>query len=59
MQLAQFGMKPLANNVAITHNHCSNKRIRTDLAAPELRKLKSSSQVRPVSACELGVHATD
>jgi hypothetical protein len=59
MQLTQFSMKPLADNLAITHHNRANEGIGADSPAPTLRKLKSSSQVRPVSACELGIHATD
>jgi len=59
MQIAKLRVKPLADHVPITDHNRSNKRVRTNSPAPALSKLKSSSQVRPVSACELGIHATD
>lgn len=59
MQIAQLSMKPLADDLAVTHDDRSNKRIRTDFLPPALRKLKSSSQMRLIRACELGIHWTD
>jgi len=36
MQIAQLGMKPLANNFPIPHNDSPHKRIRTDFPTPTL-----------------------
>jgi len=59
MQLPQFGMKPLANNLAVTHHNSSDKRIRTDPTTPALRKLKRPLQMRSIRACQLRFHTTD
>ncbi len=56
MKLTQLSMKPLANNLAITHDDRPNKRIRTDLPPPTLRKLKSPPQVRAIGSCKRGSH---
>ena len=59
MQVAQFGVKPLANHRIAPSNYSSNKRVRTDSTPSTLRKLKSPPQVFPIRACELGIHRTD
>jgi hypothetical protein len=52
-------MKPLADNLATTHNDGPDQRIGTDPPPPPLRKLQSPPQVLSIRICELGVHATD
>jgi hypothetical protein len=59
VQIAELGVKPLTDNLAITHNDSSNKRIRTDPPPPALRKLTSPPQVSFIRACELRIHRTD
>ena len=59
MQIAQLGMKPLADRLAIAHNNSSDERIGTHSPPPALSKLQRSREVRPIRACELGIHATD
>ena len=59
VQPAQLGMKPLADHLAVTHDHGADQRIRADSPAPALGKLQRPPQVRPIRGCELGVHATD
>jgi hypothetical protein len=56
MQPAQFSMKSLANNLAVTHNDRSNQRIWTHPPAPALRKLKSPLQVLAIRSCQRGSH---
>ncbi len=59
MKPAQLGMKPLADHLAIPHNHGPNQRIRADPATPTLGKLQSPLQMPKIRDCELPVHATD
>ena len=59
VQGAQLGMKPLANDPPIAHNHSSDERIRADSPPPELCKLQRSPQMGSIRACELGFHETD
>jgi len=56
MQIAQFSMKPLANQLAITHHNRSNKRIRANSPAPALRKLKSPPQVFAIRSFKRSIH---
>jgi hypothetical protein len=56
MQLTQFSMKPLADNLSITHDHRSNERVRAHSPTSALRQLKSPLQMRSIRACELGIH---
>jgi hypothetical protein len=56
MQVAQFSMKPLTDHFPVTHNDSSHKRIRADLPAPKLRKLKSPLQVFTIRSFKRGVH---
>jgi hypothetical protein len=59
VQSAQFGMKPLADNLAISHHDRTHERIRTDSTAPALSKLKRSSQMTLIRGCDLAAHRTD
>jgi hypothetical protein len=49
-------MKSLADDLTLTHNHSTHKGIRTDSAAPALRKLKSSSQMLAIRSCKRRSH---
>jgi hypothetical protein len=59
MQPAQLSVKPLADDIPISHNNSSDKRIRTHLAPPVLGKLKRMAHMCSFRACELRVHRTD
>ena len=59
MQPAQFSVKPLTNHLAVTHDHSSDKRIRTDPPTPALRELQRPPKMLSIRACQLRFHATD
>jgi hypothetical protein len=59
MQIAKLRVKPLTDDGIITDDHRANQRVWTYFSAPVLSQLQSSHQVRPVRACELGIHTTD
>lgn len=59
MKLSQFGVEPLANHLAISHNNSSDERIGTDSPPPALSKLQRTLEMLAIRACELGFHETD
>ena len=59
VQPAQLGVEPLADHLAVAHDHRSDQRIRADPPPPALGQLQRPLQVVSIRACELGVHATD
>jgi hypothetical protein len=48
MQSAQLSMKPLADNLPVTHNDSSHKGVRADPPPPTLSKLQSSPQMTSI-----------
>jgi hypothetical protein len=56
MQIAQLRVKPLANDLAIPHHNRSNKGIRANFPAPELRQLKRPPEMRSIRACQQSIH---
>ncbi len=59
VQVAQLGVKALADRPAVAHDDRTNERIRADPAASALGKLQRPAHVSLIRACELGIHATD
>jgi hypothetical protein len=59
MKLSPFRVPPLANNLAIPHNHSSDERIGANSPPPALRKLQRAPEMFAMRACELGFHETD
>jgi hypothetical protein len=56
MQISQFRMEPLANDLAISHNDRTHQRIRTDPPPPALSKLKRPPQVLTIRSCKRRSH---
>jgi hypothetical protein len=56
MKVSQLRVKPLANDLAITHHNRPDKRIRTDPPATTLRKLQSPLQVFAIRSFQRCVH---
>jgi hypothetical protein len=56
MQLTEFGVPSLPNDLAVTHDDRTDEGIRTDPTSPALSKLQRPLQVLPIRGCQLSVH---
>jgi len=59
MEATQFGMKSLANHLAIPHHDGTNEGIRTHSPASALSQLQRSAQMTLIRGCDLAAHRTD